>query len=69
MNELLNILIIDDNEGDRELCQRALRTVWGNNLRLREAEDGERGLEEIEKQMPIACYSIISCRELTVSKY
>jgi CheY-like chemotaxis protein len=50
--EVLNILVIDDDQGDRTFCQRALKSAWGDNLRLVEADSGERGLEAIETQTP-----------------
>jgi DNA-binding NtrC family response regulator len=48
MQDMLNILIIDDDGGDRAVCRRALKSAWGDNLRLLEADSGERGLEAIE---------------------
>jgi signal transduction histidine kinase len=51
-HEALNILVIDDDKGDRAFCQRALKSAWGDNLRFMEADSGERGLEAIETQTP-----------------
>jgi signal transduction histidine kinase len=50
--EVLNILVIDDDRGDRTFCQRALKSAWGDSLRFTEADSGERGLEAIETQAP-----------------
>ena len=50
--EALNILVIDDDKGDRTFCQRALKSAWGDSLRFMEADSGERGLEAIEMQTP-----------------
>ncbi len=52
MNEALVILIIDDDKGDRMSCQRALKGAFGDNLLFMEANDGESGLEAIEKNLP-----------------
>jgi len=46
------ILIVDDDAGDRTLCQRSLKSAFGDKMRLREADSGEGGLESIEKHMP-----------------
>ena len=48
----LSILIVDDDAGDRSLCQRALAIAWNDNLRIMEADCGESGLQSIEKHTP-----------------
>lgn len=48
-NDSLNILIIDDDRGDRMMCQEALKSAWGDKMRFMEADSGESGLEAIEK--------------------
>jgi signal transduction histidine kinase len=54
MNDLLNILVIDDDSGDRIACQKALQSTWGDSLRMLECDSGESGLEIIEKH-PLDC--------------
>lgn len=49
---LLSILTIDDDAGDRSLCQRALKSAWNERLRFMEADSGEDGLGSIEKHIP-----------------
>ncbi len=51
-DETLAILIVDDDAGDRRLCQRALKSALGDSLRLFEADSGESGLELIETHSP-----------------
>src|SRR5882672_5434712 len=50
--EVLSILVIDDDKGDRAFCQRALKSAWGDSLRFLEADSGECGLQAIEMQAP-----------------
>jgi len=52
MSETLVILVIDDDTGDRMMCERALQSAFGDNLRYMEADDGEDGLKAIEQQLP-----------------
>jgi len=52
MNKPLAILVIDDNEEDRMLCQRSLKSALGDSLLFMEAGNGESGLEAIEKHTP-----------------
>src|SRR5580704_9401981 len=47
----LNILVIDDDKGDRMSCRRALKSTWGGNLRFLEADNGESGLESVERHV------------------
>jgi signal transduction histidine kinase len=54
MEDVLNILVIDDDSGDRAVCRRALKSAWGDNLRLLECDSGERGLEAIDSR-PLDC--------------
>jgi PAS domain S-box-containing protein len=44
---VLNILVIDDEKGDRAQCRRTLKSAWGDGLRMTEADSGESGLEVI----------------------
>ena len=48
----LSILIVDDDAGDRSLCQRALKIAWNDDLRIVEADSGESALQCIEKHTP-----------------
>lgn len=48
----LNILVIDDDKGDRIACQRAVKAAWGDRVTFMQADSGERGLEVIEKHPP-----------------
>ena len=43
----LKILTVDDDAGDRKLCQRALNIAFGDSLQSSEAASGENGLEAI----------------------
>jgi signal transduction histidine kinase len=52
MKKLLAILIIDDDKGDRIACHRMLKTAFAEKLEFMEAENGEKGLEAIEKYIP-----------------
>jgi len=54
MQDILNILVIDDDSGDRRVCWRALKHAWGDSLRLLECDSGERGLEAIDSH-PLDC--------------
>lgn len=49
-----NILIIDDDAGDRALCGRTLKRIWGKGTRLAEALDGETGLRLVATE-PFDC--------------
>ncbi|MES2207815.1 MAG: ATP-binding protein [Pseudomonadota bacterium] len=48
-HSILNILVIDDDRGDRIACQRVLKSAWNNHVQLIEADSGESGLDVIEK--------------------
>jgi signal transduction histidine kinase len=48
----LDILVVDDDKGDRAFCQRALRSALSDGLRLLEADSGESGLKSIEAHAP-----------------
>lgn len=50
----MNILVIDDNEDDRELYRRALQKISDKLYSISEVEDGEAGLASIAQQQP-AC--------------
>jgi signal transduction histidine kinase len=54
MQDILNILVIDDDCGDRAVCRRALKSAWGDNLHLLESDSGENGLRAIEFH-PLDC--------------
>jgi signal transduction histidine kinase len=53
MSDRQAILVIDDDAGDRALCQRALKGAFGERWRVREAVSGENGLDAIEKHTPV----------------
>jgi CheY-like chemotaxis protein len=64
----LAILIIDDDAGDRMLCQRSLKDAFGDSLRFVEADSGESGMELVEKSSAcLASCSTIPCRASTAS--
>jgi len=46
---MLNILVIDDDDGDRMLCRTTLRRIWDKDFGLSEAPDGEAGLALLEQ--------------------
>jgi signal transduction histidine kinase len=48
----LDILVVDDDKGDRAFCQRALRSALSDGLRVLEADSGESGLKSIEAHAP-----------------
>src|SRR5580658_4586856 len=52
MHDSLTILVIDDDEGARKFCHRALKAAFGDGLQFMEADDGESGLSAIEKHIP-----------------
>jgi CheY-like chemotaxis protein len=52
MTDMLNVLVIDDSDDDRDLYRRALNEAFGDRLRLAEASDGKSGLDAIEKAEP-----------------
>ncbi len=71
MNELPPILIIDDDSGDRVLCQRVLKRMLGDRLTTLESDCGEGGLESIEKYNPgcvLLDYSLPGINGLDVLK-
>jgi signal transduction histidine kinase len=51
-HEMLSILIVDDDKGDRAFCQRELKSALGDGLRIQEADNGESGLLAIENDCP-----------------
>jgi PAS domain S-box-containing protein len=52
MERLLNVLLIDDSNDDRELCRRVLIASFGSRLSLAEETNGESGFGAIEKAKP-----------------
>src|SRR5258706_1240461 len=52
MSEAIRILVIDDSEDDRELYRRALSKRADAHYDIVEAQDGERGLIQIEETAP-----------------
>lgn len=53
-HDSLNILVIDNVKTDLMSCRSALKSAWGDKVRLMEADCGESGLEIIEKH-PLNC--------------
>jgi signal transduction histidine kinase len=51
-SDILDILVIDDDKGDRAFCRRTLKSAFGDRLRYAEADSGENGLDEIDAHIP-----------------
>ena len=51
-NDTLDILVIDDDRGDRAFCRRTLKSAFGDRLRYAEADGGENGLEAMDARVP-----------------
>jgi signal transduction histidine kinase len=51
-SDILDILVIDDDRGDRAFCRRTLKSAFGDRLRYAEADSGENGLEAIDAHIP-----------------
>ena len=51
-NDTLDILVIDDDSGDRAFCRRTLRRAFGDRLRYAEADSGENGLAAMDSRIP-----------------
>ena len=52
MDKSIRVLVIDDSVDDRTLCERTLKRVWSERLRIIEAGSGDSGLEAIEAHAP-----------------
>jgi signal transduction histidine kinase len=51
-SDTLDILVIDDDKGDRAFCRRTLTSAFGDRLRYAEADSGENGLEAMDAHVP-----------------
>ena len=51
-SDTLDILVIDDDKGERAFCRRTLRSAFGDTLRFAEADGGEKGLDSINGHIP-----------------
>lgn len=51
-SKIIRLLVIDDNEDDRELCRRTLQKVKSTHYHIVEAANGDNGLELIEEFHP-----------------
>jgi signal transduction histidine kinase len=51
-SDTLDILVIDDDKGDRAFCRRTLKSAFDDSVRFSEADGGENGLNAIDGHIP-----------------